>query len=133
MLNVMQVANVRDVFVREIKTIMSALQEPMSGKLKELGDQLITKATCFDLLRMCYDRLPLGEVHSSTAAIVVAFHGPNPTGKELSTAIMRIGAAAKNERVPPEEPKELAPLRLAYHQTAYITLASVINTTQKVC
>ncbi|KAJ3051098.1 hypothetical protein HK097_007923 [Rhizophlyctis rosea] len=131
MLNAMQPAYVRDIFVREIATIMKGLQEPASGKMKELKDQLIKKATYFDLLRMCYDRLPLGEVHSATAAIVVAFHGPNATGKELSTAIMKIGAAAKNERVPPEEPKELAPLRLIYHQTAYITLASVINTTQK--
>ncbi|KAJ3037491.1 hypothetical protein HDV00_001666 [Rhizophlyctis rosea] len=102
---------------------MNAIKEPPSSKLKDLGDQLIRKEACFELLRTCYDRLPIAEVHASTAAIVIAYCGPNPSPKELTTTIIRLGAQSKNERVPPEEPKELGPLRLRYHQAAYNALS----------
>ncbi|KAJ3289778.1 hypothetical protein HK104_007244 [Borealophlyctis nickersoniae] len=127
---------VREVFIREVKFIMGRLEEPLTGKLKDLKDHLLEKAACYDLMQICYSRLPVSDVHTPAGKVVLgkvllAFKASAQTGKELSQSVMKLANAAKNERVPPEEPKEFAPFRLQYHQSAYNALAAVIMSTQK--
>ncbi|KAJ3184182.1 hypothetical protein HDU87_005028 [Geranomyces variabilis] len=118
---------VREALASNIATIMETIADPLGPRIK---DRLLEKTAAFELVDLCYTRLDVDDVHSTTGAVVLAYtKGKLATGKELSAEVMRLGNQAKNENVGHED-DEVARVRLSYHQAAYNAVAAAVLLTQ---
>ncbi|KAI8930349.1 hypothetical protein BC831DRAFT_508515 [Entophlyctis helioformis] len=121
-------------FVRHIAAIMGVIVSSLETKKKFEGlkTDLAIKAACYGLVEMAYLRLSVSDIHSRTGCVVTAFTAPRAPAedKALTMPLIKSAHAAKSEMFPAEEPEELAPYRLAYHQAAYAALSAAMCKTQ---
>ncbi|KAJ3157367.1 hypothetical protein HDU89_002781 [Geranomyces variabilis] len=118
---------VREALAGNIATVMKTIGETLGPRIK---DHLLEKTAAFELVDLCYTRLDVEDVHSTTGAVVLAYcNRKSATGKELSAEVMRLGNQAKNENIGHEE-DDVARVRRSYHQAAYNAVAAAVLLTQ---
>ncbi|KAJ3150478.1 hypothetical protein HDU86_006651 [Geranomyces michiganensis] len=118
---------VRDALASNISSLMKTIGEALGPRIK---DHLLDKTAAFELVDLCYTRLDVDDVHSTTGAVVSAYCSGKPTtGKELSAEVMRLGNQAKNESAV-NDVDEVAQVRRGYHQAAYNAVAAAVLLTQ---
>ncbi len=122
-------------FRTHIKQIVAVVDEDVRpATAPNLGDQLVLKFGCIQLLDAMYQRLPDKLVHGPKAVINEAFCEPgvpSEKGNDLTQALVKKGlraAACLTVALPANSP--LVELRRQYHCAAYNALASLFKCTQ---
>ncbi|KAJ3178568.1 hypothetical protein HDU85_005175 [Gaertneriomyces sp. JEL0708] len=116
------VAKVAPVFAQEVTRIMTSITAPLTS-----GDGVIQQleevTMCYELMNICYARLPLQDIHKPGGRVFDAFANSQP-GKELAKVLIKAANDSKAIVSPDYE------VGLSFHQAALNLLVTILTATQ---